>query len=163
MPMIAPPNIYVVEDETDILDLLTYNLHREGYSVTGVTNGEQALRAIPQEQPALVLLDLMLPGVGGLEICRSLKARPETAGIPVIMVTAKGTEADVVKGLQMGADDYVVKPFSMKVLLARIQTALRRREQSSVETSKVLEAQDIVINSLRQIENGLLMQIATIR
>ncbi len=141
-------HIMVVEDEGDILELLTYNLTREGYEVTGLTNGEQALAAIARKKPQLILLDLMLPGVGGLEVCRLLKANPDTAGIPVVMVTAKGEEADVVVGLELGADDYVAKPFSMKVLLARINTVLRRREAGpvSAKPDDLLKVFDIVIN-----------------
>lgn len=142
----AKEHIVVVEDESDILELLTYNLAREGYEVTGVSNGEQALQVIPRKKPRLILLDLMLPGVGGLEICRLLKAKPETARIPIIMVTAKGEEADVVVGLEMGADDYVAKPFSMKVLVARIHTVLRRHEKEPVQTGELLKVHDIVIN-----------------
>jgi len=142
----AKTHIVVVEDESDLLDLLTYNLTQEGYEVTGFANGEQALQMIPRKNPQLVLLDLMLPDVGGLEICRLLKAKSETAGISIIMVTAKGEEADVVVGLEMGADDYVAKPFSMKVLLARIHTVLRRREKVPVQADEVLKVHDIRIN-----------------
>ena len=142
----AKTHIMVVEDESDILDLLVYNLTREGYEVTGIADGKQALDVIPRKKPQLILLDLMLPGVRGLEICRLLKARPETARIPIIMVTAKGEEADVVVGLEMGADDYVAKPFSMKVLLARIHTVLRRHESDPIEMDKPLKVHDITIN-----------------
>ena len=142
----AKAHIFVVEDERDILELLTYNLTRDGYEVTGLANGEEALAAISRNTPNLVLLDLMLPGVGGLEICRLLKAKPETAGIPIIMVTAKGEEADVVVGLEMGADDYVAKPFNMKVLLARIHTVLRRREKGPAKAGEVITVHDLVIN-----------------
>ena len=139
-------HIIVVEDERDILDLMTYNLTREGYEVTGIDNGEQALQVIPRKRPDLILLDLMLPGLGGLDICRMLKTKPETAEIPVIMVTAKGEESDVVVGLEMGADDYVAKPFSMKVLLARIHTVLRRRDKSPAKADDILKVHDIVRN-----------------
>ncbi len=142
----AKTHIVVVEDESDLLDLLTYNLTQGGYEVTGFANGEQALQMMACKKPQLVLLDLMLPGVGGLEICRLLKSKPDTAGIPIIMVTAKGEEADVVVGLGMGADDYVAKPFSMKVLLARIQTVLRRREKGLAPSDEMLKVHDIVIN-----------------
>ncbi|MFZ4780391.1 MAG: response regulator, partial [Terrimicrobiaceae bacterium] len=101
-------HIFIVEDESDIADLLSYNLTREGYEVSVATRGDQALADIPRKKPNLVLLDLMLPGIGGLEICRLLKAKPETAGTPIIMVTARGEESDVVVGLEMGADDYIV-------------------------------------------------------
>jgi len=142
----AKLNIIAVEDERDILDLITYNLTREGFEVTGIDNGEQALEMIRRKRPDLILLDLMLPGVGGLEICRMLKAKPETADISIIMVSAKGEESDVVVGLEIGADDYVAKPFSMKVLLARIHAVLRRREKSPVKADDVLKVHDIVIN-----------------
>jgi two-component system phosphate regulon response regulator PhoB len=139
-------HIVVVEDESDILELLTYNLTREGYEVTALSNGEQALQLIPRKKPALILLDLMLPGVGGLEICRLLKAKPETARIPIIMVTAKGEETDVVVGLEVGADDYIAKPFSLRVLMARIHSVLRRREKEPLPAGELLKVHDLVIN-----------------
>jgi two-component system phosphate regulon response regulator PhoB len=142
----AKEHIVVVEDESDILELLTYNLTREGYEVTALANGEQALQLIPRKKPGLILLDLMLPGVGGLEICRLLKAKPETARIPIIMVTAKGEETDVVVGLEMGADDYIAKPFSLRVLMARIHSVLRRREKEPVPAGELLKVHDLVIN-----------------
>src|SRR5690606_3237337 len=114
------------EDEDDILELIEYTLARNGYKVTGVTTGEAALKAASRDRPALVLLDLMLPGLDGLEVCRRMKADPDTADIPVVMLTARGEEADVVTGLEMGADDYVTKPFSPRVLLARVKAVLRR-------------------------------------
>ncbi len=148
--------ILVVEDEQDILELLTFNLTREGYEVTGISNGEQALRDIPRLQPHLVLLDLMLPDVDGLEICRILRSSQATAKIPIIMITAKGEPSDVVLGLQTGADDYLAKPFDKKVLLARIHALLRRSKQPASLPTDAAEPQDIVINSLRQIESDLL-------
>lgn len=139
-------HLFIVEDEPDIAELLSYNLAREGYEVTVAARGDQALAEIPRKKPGLVLLDLMLPGVGGLELCRLLKANPETAGIPVIMVTAKGEELDVVVGLEMGADDYIIKPFSMKVVLARVRAVLRRREKAPVAADELLRVHDITIN-----------------
>jgi two-component system phosphate regulon response regulator PhoB len=127
----AKENILVVEDEEDILALVHYNLAKEGYTVTPVTSGEEGLRAVAGKYPDLILLDLMLPGIDGLEFCRRMKKDADTAAIPIIMVTARGEESDVVAGLEMGADDYVVKPFSTKVLLARIRNVLRRRERDS--------------------------------
>jgi two-component system alkaline phosphatase synthesis response regulator PhoP len=138
--------IFIVEDESDIADLLSYNLTREGYEVSVATRGDQALVDISRKKPHLVLLDLMLPGIGGLEICRLLKAKPETAGIPIIMVTARGEESDVVVGLEMGADDYIVKPFSIKVVLARVHAVLRRKEKGPVSADEVLKVLDITIN-----------------
>ena len=112
--------IAVIEDEADILEVVQYNLRREGYLVVSSRNGEEGLDRIRKENPDLVLLDLMLPGLDGLEVCKRLQADPVTAAIPVIMVTAKGEESDVVLGLQLGADDYVTKTFSPKELLARV-------------------------------------------
>jgi two-component system phosphate regulon response regulator PhoB len=127
--------IVVIEDEADILEVLQYNLKREGYTVIASRDGEEGLDSVRRENPDLVLLDLMLPGLDGLEVCKRLQADPVTANVPVIMVTAKGEETDVVSGLQIGADDYVTKPFSPKELLARVKAVLRRgpvREQRAV-------------------------------
>ena len=139
-------HIFIVEDEPDIAELLSYNLIREGYEVSVATRGDHALAEIPRKKPSVVLLDLMLPGIGGLEICRMLKAKPETAGIPILMVTARGEESDVVIGLEMGADDYIVKPFSIKVVLARVHAVLRRRDKAPPEADEVLKVHDISIN-----------------
>lgn len=118
--------VFVVEDEPDILDVLSYNLKREGYEVSFSMNGAEAIVPIQQEKPDLVLLDLMLPGMDGLEVCRQLRNDERSKNIPIIMVTAKGEESDVVIGLGMGADDYITKPFSPKELIARVKAALRR-------------------------------------
>jgi two-component system, OmpR family, alkaline phosphatase synthesis response regulator PhoP len=128
IPIMPKENILVIEDEEDILALVHYNLAKEGYLVTPVTSGEDGLKAAGRQLPDLILLDLMLPGIDGLEICRRLKGDPDTAGVPILMVSAKGEEADVVAGLELGAEDYITKPFSNKVLLARIRNVLRRRE-----------------------------------
>jgi two-component system alkaline phosphatase synthesis response regulator PhoP len=127
--------IAVIEDEADILEVVQYNLRREGYLVVSSRNGEEGLDRIRKENPDLVLLDLMLPGLDGLEVCKRLQADPVTAAIPVIMVTAKGEESDVVLGLQLGADDYVTKPFSPKELLARVKAVLRRGPLREVRSS----------------------------
>ncbi len=119
--------ILVVEDEEDILALLHFNLMKVGYQVDCAAHGEEALAAVAANRPDLILLDLMLPGIDGMEICRRLRNDKDTSEIPIIMLTAKGEEEDVVSGLEMGADDYVSKPFSIKVLLARVQTVLRRK------------------------------------
>jgi two-component system phosphate regulon response regulator PhoB len=118
--------IVVIEDEEDILEVISYNLRREGFEVTTSTSGEDGLTKIERNAPNLVILDLMLPEIDGLDLCRKLKSDPVTQSIPVIMVTAKGEESDVVLGLGMGADDYVVKPFSPKELVARVKAVLRR-------------------------------------
>jgi two-component system, OmpR family, alkaline phosphatase synthesis response regulator PhoP len=119
-------NILVVDDEADILELLRYNLSREGHQVTIAASGEQALKLVKQNPPDAIILDLMLPGVDGLDLCRTLKSNVETVNIPIIMLTAKDTEADVVTGLELGADDYITKPFSPRVVLARLKAVLRR-------------------------------------
>ena len=118
--------ILLVEDEHDIQDLLKFNLERENFSVSTADNGEDALAALKGSKPDLILLDLMLPGISGLEVCRQLKAGDDTGHIPVLMLTAKDSEADIIAGLEMGASDYVTKPFSPKVLVARIHAILRR-------------------------------------
>jgi two-component system phosphate regulon response regulator PhoB len=119
-------NIVVVEDEADILDVLQYNLAREGYRVRAFRDGEQGLDGVRRHAPDLVLLDLMLPGLDGIEVCRRLKQDPITRAIPVVMLTAKSEETDVVLGLGVGADDYITKPFSPKELIARVRAVLRR-------------------------------------
>lgn len=118
--------ILVVEDERDIARMIEYNLKKEGYRPVLVHDGGFAAAAAAKEKPALVLLDLMLPGLDGLEVCRRLKADAKTSAIPIIMLTAKGEESDKVLGLGLGADDYVTKPFGLKELLARVQAVLRR-------------------------------------
>jgi two-component system, OmpR family, alkaline phosphatase synthesis response regulator PhoP len=118
--------IYVVEDENDIAELIRFNLTLEGHHVETFSTGEMVLRAIEKKKPDLIVLDLMLPGLSGLEVCSQLRGQEATAKTPIIMVTAKGEEQDVVRGLESGADDYVTKPFSPKVLLARVEAVLRR-------------------------------------
>lgn len=130
-------HILVIEDEEDILAVIHYNLAKEGYRVTSRTTGEEGLREARENTPDLVILDLMLPGIDGMEVCHRLRKDPATAGIPVVMLTAKGEEADIVGGLESGADDYVTKPFSQKVLSARIKTVLRRREQEAGESAAI--------------------------
>ena len=122
----ARENILIVEDEEDIAELLEYNLQRLDYVPTSVGTGEDGLQAARDSRPDLVLLDLMLPGLSGLDVCRRLKADPVTATIPIIMLTAKGEEEDIIAGFDAGADDYVTKPFRPKVLLARVKAVLRR-------------------------------------
>ncbi len=121
-------HLLIVEDEQDLRDLLSYNLEKEGFRATAVETGEQGLLKAAKDRPDLVVLDLMLPGIDGLEVCRSLKSDKDTADIPIVMVTAKGEEADIVAGLELGADDYITKPFSPRVLLARVKAVLRRKQ-----------------------------------
>ena len=121
--------ILVVEDEAPIQELLQFNLERKKYQVEVVDSGEEAMKVAAQLQPELILLDIMLPGADGLEVCKALKANAKTKRIPIIMLTALCEEADIVAGLELGADDYVTKPFSPRVLLARVKAALRRLER----------------------------------
>lgn len=118
--------IVVVEDEPDILEVIRYNLEREGYSVITASSGDKGLEAVARESPDLVLLDLLLPGLDGIEICRRIKMDPMTQRVPIIMVSAKGEESDIVLGLGVGADDYIAKPFRPKELIARVKAVLRR-------------------------------------
>ncbi|HWN55396.1 MAG TPA: response regulator [Methylomirabilota bacterium] len=118
--------VLIVEDERDIRDLVLFHLEREGFQVSSASSGEEALRQVRHASPDLVLLDLMLPAMGGLEVCRKLRQDPATVGLPIVMLTAKGDEVDRVLGLELGADDYIVKPFSPKELLARVRAVLRR-------------------------------------
>ena len=141
--------ILVVDDEEDIIELVRYNMAKEGYKVIGVTTGEQAISKARAELPDLVLLDLMLPGVDGLEVCKILKADEKTAHIPIVMLTAKGEEADIVTGLEIGADDYVTKPFSPKVLIARVRAVLRRKRVREKEEMSVIKIHDLVIDPFR--------------
>ncbi|MDY0213307.1 MAG: response regulator [Desulfuromonadaceae bacterium] len=140
--------ILVVEDEEDILALIHYNLTREGYRVLTATSGEQGLEIARLHEPDLVILDLMLPGIDGLEVCRELKRRENTRPIAIIMLTAKGEESDIVTGLELGASDYVTKPFSPRVLLARIKAVLRRTECLAPEDAdaRVIEVHNMVIH-----------------
>lgn len=140
--------ILIIEDEEDILALVQYNLLREGYRVSCAVSGEDGLQLARTEIPDLILLDLMLPGMDGLDVCRALKKAPATARIPVIMLTAKGEETDVVAGLELGADDYIPKPFSPRVLIARLRTVLRRLERDAAPTDKsgVLRINEMTIH-----------------
>jgi two-component system phosphate regulon response regulator PhoB len=142
-------SVLIVEDDADIRELLSYNLFREGFRATGVASGEAALEAIESHPPDLVVLDLMLPGVDGLSVCRKLKSDPRTASLPIVILSAKGEEDDVVAGLNLGADDYVPKPFSPKVLIARIQAVLRRHAATSGEEREETIREQIEIHDLR--------------
>src|SRR5271167_4775053 len=118
--------VLIIEDDADIRELIKFNLEQDGYAVEEAATGAEGLDRIKRRQPDLILLDLMLPGMPGLEICRVLRSTKETATLPILIVTAKGTEVDKVLGLEMGADDYVVKPFSPRELVARVKALLRR-------------------------------------
>ncbi len=142
----AKEHILVVEDEEDILELLRYNLAKEGYRVTGVLSGEEGLKAARSQPPDLIVLDLMLPGIDGLTVCRELKMDAKTRDLPIIILTAKGEEADIVAGLELGADDYVTKPFSPRVLLARLRAVLRRRQAGPQAEADSLELRELIIH-----------------
>jgi two-component system phosphate regulon response regulator PhoB len=142
-------SILVVDDEEDILELVNYNLTREGYNVSCAETGDQALKMARADMPDLILLDLMLPGTDGLEVCKILKNDPRTTSVPIVMLTAKGEEADIVTGLELGADDYVTKPFSPRVLLARIKAVLRRAQSRVPDESSSVKVGDLVIHPSR--------------
>ncbi|HOX39239.1 MAG TPA: response regulator transcription factor [Candidatus Brocadiia bacterium] len=142
----APVEILVVDDEEDILELVAYNLRRNGYRVECVKTGEAALAHAKSKLPDLIILDLMLPEIDGLQVCGELKKNTTTALIPIVMLTAKGEEADVVTGLELGADDYLSKPFSPRVLLARIRAVLRRQKQQPADNEEIVRIHNIVIN-----------------
>lgn len=125
----AHERILLVDDERDILELLRYNLEREGYTTDCVESGEAAVMAAAEKNPDLIILDLMLPGMDGVEVCKKLRSKAETEAIPIIMLTAKGEDSDIISGLEVGADDYVSKPFSPKVIVARIRSQLRRQNR----------------------------------
>jgi len=142
----AKERILVVEDDEDIQQLLKYNLAKEGYQVTGAASGEEAIKVLKSNLPDLVLLDLMLPGIDGLEVCRLLKREARTSQVPIIMLTAKGEEADIVTGLELGADDYITKPFSPRVMLARVRTALRRLQAEPPAPGETIMIHELVIH-----------------
>ena len=138
------PNVLVVEDEPAQREVLTYNLEAEGFRVAEAGNGEEALLLVAEEMPDLIVLDWMLPNVSGIEVCRRLKSNPETKSVPIIMLSARSEEVDLVRGLETGADDYMVKPYSVVELMARVRTQLRRSRPSTV--GEVLEYQDMTLD-----------------
>ena len=142
--------ILVVDDEEDILELVRFNLSKEGYRVICAATGEKAVEMARAELPDLMVLDLMLPGMDGLEAAKFLKNNPETQNIPIVMLTAKGEESDVVTGLELGADDYVVKPFSPRILLARVKAVLRRKQTEATGDSEVVKIHNLVIHPGRR-------------
>jgi len=146
--MDTPRHILVVDDEADLVDLISYNLKKEGFSVDSALDGETALTKIRKGKYDLVVLDLMLPGIQGIELCRILRNDPKTESLPVIMLTAKGEEVDKILGLEMGADDYVTKPFSPRELLARVKAVLRRSMEKPAP-GKILKAGELVIDKER--------------
>jgi two-component system alkaline phosphatase synthesis response regulator PhoP len=148
--MMAKEKILVVDDEEDILELVRYNLSREGYRVTGSLTGEDALRKVRSDTFDLIILDLMLPGMDGLAFTKTVKNDSRLRSIPIIMLTAKGEEADIVTGLELGADDYITKPFSPRVMTARVRTALRRQKEAPQDEMAVIKIHDLEINPGRR-------------
>jgi two-component system alkaline phosphatase synthesis response regulator PhoP len=146
----AREHILIVEDEEEILELVAYNLSKEGLRTAGAASGEEALKKARAERFDLILLDLMLPGMDGLEVCRALKKDEKTMAVPIIMLTAKGEESDIVAGLELGADDYIVKPFSPRVLVARVKTVLRRKSAEPVDDSAPVQIHDLSIHPGRR-------------
>lgn len=138
------PSVLVVEDEPAQREVLAYNLEAEGFRVQQADNGEEALLIVAEETPDLIVLDWMLPNVSGIEVCRRLKSRAETRAVPIIMLSARSEETDLVRGLETGADDYIVKPYSVAELMARVRTQLRRSRPSSL--GEMLEFEDITLD-----------------
>lgn len=130
------PRILIVDDEKDIVDLISYNLEKEGFQTSKAYDGESALQTIKEQKPDLIILDLMLPKMNGLDVCRAVRRNPGTSGLPIIMLTAKSDEVDKVTGLEVGADDYVTKPFSVKELIARVRSVLRRLKEKEQSVEK---------------------------
>jgi two-component system alkaline phosphatase synthesis response regulator PhoP len=146
----AREHVLVIEDDEDIQQLIVYNLSKDGFRATGAVTGEDGLKKARQDHFDCVILDIMLPGMDGLDVCKSLKKEEKTRNVPVIMLTAKGEETDIVTGLELGADDYIVKPFSPKVLVARIRNVLRRKSAEPIDQSAPLTIHDITIHPGRR-------------
>lgn len=145
--MVKKPTILVVEDETDLRDIIIYNLERDGYQTVGVETGEQGLEQAIALKPDLMILDIMLPGMNGMDVCRQIKQGSHTQAIPIIIVSAKGEEADIVIGLELGAEDYVTKPFSPRILLARVGAVLRRSKQEDKQDVTTLHIDGLTIDT----------------
>jgi phosphate regulon transcriptional regulator PhoB len=140
--------VLVVDDERDIIELVSYNLEKEGFKVISAMDGEKALELVSSKEPEIIILDLMLPGIDGLDVCRELKRNDKTSSIPIIMLTAKGEESDIVIGLELGADDYITKPFSPRILVARVKAVLRRIETKK-EEEKLINIEQLSIDLVR--------------
>ena len=148
----SKPVIAVIDDERDILELISVNLEKSGFQGVAFAEARSFLDHLKTNIPDLIILDLMLPDIHGLDVCKTLKKTPEWAGIPLLMLTAKGDETDVVLGLELGADDYMVKPFSVKELIARIKAILRRREGVKIEEGEKITIGDILIIDINRHE-----------
>jgi two-component system phosphate regulon response regulator PhoB len=143
--MTQQPHVLIVEDEAAQREVLAYNLEAEGFRVSRAENGEEGLLCVDEDPPDVIVLDWMMPNLSGIEVCRRLKMKPDTTGIPIIMLSARSEEVDKVRGLETGADDYVVKPYSVSELMARVRTQLRRVRPATV--GQVLTYGDIVLDS----------------
>ncbi|MCZ7592673.1 MAG: response regulator transcription factor [Kiritimatiellae bacterium] len=139
-------NILLIEDDEDIQELVSFHLGKEGYTVTAESSGEAAIEVARKDLPDLILLDLMLPGIDGLQVCRTLRGETTTKRVPIVMLTAKGEEADIVTGLEVGADDYITKPFSPKVLVARIRNIMRRKAREPADEQSQITVHKMVIH-----------------
>ena len=137
--------VLVIDDEKDLIELVTYNLGKEGYDVIAATDGQSGLDVVKKHRPDLVVLDLMMPGLDGLQVCQRLRSDPRTGRIPIIMLTAKATEADRIVGLELGADDYITKPFSPREVVARVKAVLRR-STSQQEERQVIRSGELLID-----------------
>jgi phosphate regulon transcriptional regulator PhoB len=137
--------ILIVDDEPDIVQLISYNLKKEGFHIAVALDGEEALKKVREDHLDLIILDLMLPGIHGMELCRILRNNPKTAHVPIIMLTARGEESDKIRGLETGADDYMTKPFSPKELIARVKAILRRSKERTTE-DKTIRLGDLTID-----------------
>jgi len=138
--------ILIVDDEADIAELIRFNLRQAGFRTKVAASGEEAIKEVRLDAPDLIVLDLMLPGIDGLDVCRLLKSDEATAAIPIVMLTARGEEEDVVKGLELGADDYITKPFSPRVLIARIKSVLRRKQKAVQNEAEIVKFKEIYID-----------------
>jgi two-component system phosphate regulon response regulator PhoB len=143
----AKEKILVVDDEEDIIELVSFNLSKDGYRIDSSLTGEDALKKVRSDSFDLIILDLMLPGIDGLEVTRKLRDNPKTRSVPIVMLTAKGEEPDIVTGLELGADDYITKPFSPRILIARVRAVLRRKTTEPVDEKTVMKIHDFEINS----------------
>ena len=148
------PHILVIEDEASLVELLRYNLEKEGYRVSAANDGEEGLAMLNEHKPDLLVLDWMLPHVSGIEICRQIRRKSELRDLPVIMLTARGEEADRVRGLEVGADDYVTKPFSPSELIARIRAVMRRARPSAADEMLTYSGIVMDLASHRVLRNG---------
>ncbi|EKE04084.1 MAG: hypothetical protein ACD_20C00108G0002 [uncultured bacterium] len=142
-------NVFIVEDDQNVLELIKISLEPEGYYVNGMESGEKLLEVIKSYIPDIILLDLVLPGINGLTVCESIKKNQLTSSIPIIMLTSQGSEEDVVTGLELGADDYIIKPFSPKILAARIKAVLRRKPKISSDKSSCIKIDNLIIDPNR--------------